>query len=167
MKNVIKGSPSLLTTVLLVPALSAAIVTQNAQAEESAGTMQDMPMHQGMDHSMHQGMDHEMHQNMDHSMHKGMHGEQTASAPVVSNDRDPHAYSDGLTLSKGPYALPGPRQMKMADEHRFWSVIGDRLEYEPDDETEEDTGLQAAYDYQLQNEEGEPLSPVTGKTESY
>ena len=41
------------------------------------------------------------------------------------------------------------------------------LEYEPDDETEEDTGLQAAYDYQLQNEEGEPLSPVTGKTESY
>tara|TARA_B100000287_G_scaffold411260_2_gene440538 strand:- start:1090 stop:2259 length:1170 start_codon:yes stop_codon:yes gene_type:complete len=198
MKNVIKGSPSLLTTVLLVPALSAAIVTQNAQAEESTGTMQDMPMHQGMDHSMHteqmphdmhgqmpadmphnmdgmhqgmdhemhqsmhqgmhgeqmphdmhsqmpedmqhdmngmhQGMNHEMHQNMDHSMHQGMHGEQPASAPVVSNDRDPHAYSDGLTLSKGPYALPGPRQMKMADEHRFWSVIGDRLEYEPDDD---------------------------------
>ena len=30
------------------------------------------------------------------------------------------------------------------------------LEYEPEEETEEDTGLQAAYDYQLQNEEGEP-----------
>jgi hypothetical protein len=41
------------------------------------------------------------------------------------------------------------------------------LEYEPEEETEEDTGLQAAYDYQLQGEEGEPLSPVTGKNESY
>jgi predicted MFS family arabinose efflux permease len=41
------------------------------------------------------------------------------------------------------------------------------LEYEPEEETEEDTGLQAAYDYQLQDEEGEPYSPVTGKTESY
>ncbi|HEV8078680.1 MAG TPA: MFS transporter, partial [Marinobacter sp.] len=30
------------------------------------------------------------------------------------------------------------------------------LEYEPEEEAEEDTGLQAAYDYQLQNEEGEP-----------
>ncbi|WP_417565709.1 MFS transporter [Marinobacter sp.] len=41
------------------------------------------------------------------------------------------------------------------------------LEYEPEEEGEEETGLQAAYDYQLQNEEGEPLTPVTGKTESY
>lgn len=30
------------------------------------------------------------------------------------------------------------------------------LEQEPEDETEDETGLQAAYDYQLQNEEGEP-----------
>ncbi|WP_375193253.1 MFS transporter [Marinobacter sp.] len=41
------------------------------------------------------------------------------------------------------------------------------LEYEPEEEGELDTGLQAAYDYQLQNEEGEPLTPVTGKSESY
>lgn len=41
------------------------------------------------------------------------------------------------------------------------------LEYDPEDEGELDTGLQAAYDYQLQNEEGEPLTPVTGKSESY
>lgn len=52
----------------------------------------------------------------------------------VSGDRDPHAYSHGYTLDSGPYALPGPRQLKMADEHLFWSVLGDRLEYEPDDE---------------------------------
>lgn len=41
------------------------------------------------------------------------------------------------------------------------------LEYEPEEEGELDTGLQAAYDYQLQNEEGEPLTPTTGKSESY
>ncbi len=41
------------------------------------------------------------------------------------------------------------------------------LEYEPEEEVEEETGLQAAYDYQLQNEEGEPFTPVTGKSESY
>ena len=51
----------------------------------------------------------------------------------VSGDRDPHAYSRGYTLESGPYALPGPRQLKMADEHRFWSLLGKRLEYEPDD----------------------------------
>lgn len=35
------------------------------------------------------------------------------------------------------------------------------IEQEPDDESEEDTGLQAAYDYQLQDEHGEPFRPVT------
>ena len=58
----------------------------------------------------------------------------TLTLAEVSNDRDPHAYSRGYTLERGPYALPGPRQLKMADEHRFWSLLGKRLEYEPDDE---------------------------------
>lgn len=44
--------------------------------------------------------------------------------------RDPHAYSGGHTLTEGPYALPGPRQLKLADEHVFWAVLGDRLEYQ-------------------------------------
>lgn len=48
--------------------------------------------------------------------------------------RDPHAYSDGYTLTSGPYALPGPRQLKLADEYRFWSVLGDRFEYDADSE---------------------------------
>ena len=48
--------------------------------------------------------------------------------------RDPHAYSDGYTLTEGPYALPGPRQLKLADEHRFWSLLGDRLEYDADND---------------------------------
>lgn len=34
------------------------------------------------------------------------------------------------------------------------------IEHEPEEETEEETGLQAAYDYQLQDEEGEPFQPA-------
>ncbi|MEH6650339.1 MAG: copper resistance protein B [Motiliproteus sp.] len=49
--------------------------------------------------------------------------------------RDPHAYSDGYTLEKGPYALGGPRQLKLADEYMFWAVVGDRIEYDADSET--------------------------------
>lgn len=57
---------------------------------------------------------------------------QGGSAPADA--RDPHAYSDGHTLTEGPYAQPGPRQLKLADEHAFWSVMGDRLEYHEDSE---------------------------------
>ncbi len=52
---------------------------------------------------------------------------QGGTAPTDA--RDPHAYSDGYTLTEGPYALPGPRTLKLADEHSFWSILGDRLEY--------------------------------------
>jgi copper resistance protein B len=58
---------------------------------------------------------------------------QGGSAPADA--RDPHAYSDGYTLTEGPYAQPGPRQLKLADEHAFWSVLGDRLEYQEDSES--------------------------------
>ena len=46
--------------------------------------------------------------------------------------RDPHAYSGGYTLTSGPYAMSGPRQLKLADEYRFWSVLSNRLEYDAD-----------------------------------
>lgn len=42
--------------------------------------------------------------------------------------RDPHANSGGYTLDAGPYALPGPRQLRMADEHNFAGLLVDRLE---------------------------------------
>ncbi|WP_285614840.1 copper resistance protein B [Hydrogenophilus thermoluteolus] len=48
--------------------------------------------------------------------------------PAPADARDPHAYSDGLTLESGPYALPGPRQLRLSDEHRFGAVLVDRLE---------------------------------------
>ncbi|NEZ03146.1 MFS transporter [Wenzhouxiangella sp. XN201] len=41
------------------------------------------------------------------------------------------------------------------------------IEHEPEEEQEEDeTGLQAAYDHQLQGEDGEPLRPATGNARS-
>lgn len=64
------------------------------------------------------------------------HGEmQMQGGKAPADARDPHAYSDGYTLTEGPYAKPGPRQLKLADEHAFWSVLGDRLEYQEDSES--------------------------------
>ena len=57
------------------------------------------------------------------------HGEmdmQGGSAPPDA--RDQHAYSGGYTLDSGKYALPGPRQLRLADEHSFGSLLVDRLE---------------------------------------
>ncbi len=58
--------------------------------------------------------------------------------------RDPHAYADGFTLDSGRYALPGPRQLKMGDEHNFASLLVDRLEYA----RMTDGSRDAAYDLQ-------------------
>ncbi len=64
------------------------------------------------------------------------HGEmQMQGGSPPANTRDPHAYSDGFTLTEGPYAQSGPRQLRLADEHAFWAVLGDRFEYQEDSET--------------------------------
>ena len=59
--------------------------------------------------------------------HPGM---QMPASSAVTASRDPHANADGYTLITGPYAQPQPRQLKLADEHAFWAVLGDRLEYQ-------------------------------------
>ncbi|PSJ44965.1 copper resistance protein B [Zobellella taiwanensis] len=59
---------------------------------------------------------------MDHGDMQMQGGQPPADA------RDPHAYSGGFSLDEGPYALPGPRQLKLADEHWFYGVLADRLE---------------------------------------
>lgn len=57
------------------------------------------------------------------------HGDMNMQGGSVPADaRDPHAYSGGLTLDKGPYARPGPRELRLADEHNFGSVLFNRLE---------------------------------------
>ena len=77
-------------------------------------------------------------QEMDHSGHD-MSGHDMSSMQAQGGDapmdaRDPHAYSNGYTITEGPYAQPGPRQLKLADEHAFWAVIADRLEYDLESE---------------------------------
>ena len=52
---------------------------------------------------------------------------QGGSAPPDA--RDPNAYSGGYTLESGPYALPGPRLLRLSDEHVFGTVLVDRLEW--------------------------------------
>lgn len=72
---------------------------------------------------------------MDHSMHAPV----AASMPAMDHDtmpmdaapddaRDPHAYSDGNTLTSGAYVLDGPRMMHTADEMPFATVLFNRLE---------------------------------------
>ena len=51
---------------------------------------------------------------------------QGGSAPADA--RDPHAYSGGYTLTDGPYALAGPRQLRLADEYNFASVMFNNFE---------------------------------------
>lgn len=51
---------------------------------------------------------------------------QGGSAP--DDARDPHASSGGFSLDSGPYALPGPRQLRLADEHIFNALLLDRFE---------------------------------------
>lgn len=57
---------------------------------------------------------------------------QGGSAP--ENSRSPHAYADGLSLSSGPYSLPGVPRLKMADEHSFWAATFNRFEVVDADE---------------------------------
>jgi copper resistance protein B len=47
---------------------------------------------------------------------------------VPVDARDPHGYSGGFTLDTGPYALAGPRQLRLADESAFGSVLFDKFE---------------------------------------
>ena len=48
--------------------------------------------------------------------------------PAPADARDPHAYAGGYTLDGGQYALAGPRQLSLADEHSFGTLLVDRLE---------------------------------------
>ncbi|MHB1216412.1 MAG: copper resistance protein B [Thiobacillus sp.] len=66
---------------------------------------------------------------------------QGGSAPPDA--RDPHAYSGGYALDSGKYVLPGSRQLRLADEHSFGSLLVDRLE-----RVDTSDGYATAYDAQ-------------------
>jgi len=60
------------------------------------------------------------------NMNQGSMSMQQTVSPTGT--RDPNAYSDGYTLDSGPYALPGPRQLRLSDEHSYGSLLLNRLE---------------------------------------
>lgn len=65
------------------------------------------------------------------SMPSGMQGMNNAAPPGgtgMADMRDPHAYSGGYTLDSGPYAQKGPRQLRLADEQNFGSLLVEQLE---------------------------------------
>lgn len=66
---------------------------------------------------------------MHHNSHSDMSSE---SAPAEA--RDPHAYSDGYTLTQGLYVHPNAMQLIMAHGHGSWAVLVDQLEYQSDHE---------------------------------
>ncbi|WP_341503803.1 copper resistance protein B [Gallaecimonas sp. GXIMD4217] len=85
-------------------------------------------------------------QHQDHDMpaeakEQPQHGQMRMQGGDAPEDaRDPHQYSQGFTLTEGPYALPGKVRPRLADEHLFWAVQGDRLEHD---------GEAGAFDWQL------------------
>lgn len=66
---------------------------------------------------------------------------QPQGGEAPANARDPHAYSSGYTLTEGPYAMPKENRLKLADEHSFAALLGNRLEFD-------DSSNSITYDFQ-------------------
>lgn len=65
------------------------------------------------------------------------HGDMSMQGGSAPDDaRDPNGYSGGYGIDGGPYSLSPKRQLKLADEHHFWTVLFDRLEYVRTDDEE-------------------------------
>ena len=54
---------------------------------------------------------------------------QPQGGDAPKNARDPHAYANGTTLTQGPYALADGERLTLADEYKFYAILGYRLEY--------------------------------------
>ncbi len=83
---------------------------------------------------------------------------QAVGSPVIGLLVDEFGYADAFSM----FAAIG---IVVAVVSPFYPryIDVDQGEDEEEPEVVEDTGLQAAYDYQLQNEEGEPLQALTGE----
>lgn len=117
MKYLLLGLP---VAALLIMSLNPSSV----MAETANDSMPDMD-HSKMDMSgsKDSGMD-----GMSGMGQGGMGDMQMQGGSAPADARDPHAYSGGQTLTSGDYALPGPRILKLADEHNFYALLFDRLE---------------------------------------
>ncbi|WP_221800390.1 copper resistance protein B [Oceanobacter mangrovi] len=104
-------TPATTTSMPMAPVQMDHSAMGHGAMDHSAMSGSAMPMQPVMDHGM--AMDHDM-----SSMQGG-------SAPAGA--RDPHGWSDGYTLTSGPYAMAGPRQLVMGDEHWFSALQIDKL----------------------------------------
>jgi copper resistance protein B len=104
------------------------------------GTMKDEPVdHKNMKH---EGMNHDEMAGNESDMSGMQHGQmQMQGGEAPANARDPHAYSNGYTLTEGPYAMPKENRLKLADEHPFAAFMADRLEFD-------DSSNSITYDFQ-------------------
>ena len=127
-----------LVTILSLPSVNGVAQEHNHAGSQAAEAVDKKADESPMDHSK---MDHTPKADMQHGeMQKNttemgtMQAMDHSSMPKVSDAppadaRDPHAYSNGLTLDKGIYALPGPRTLVLADELPFYAIQFDRFEY--------------------------------------
>lgn len=132
-----------MTTDGAMPAMDHGSMNHGAMPAMDHSTMPDMPVVQPeMKHDMSgsmegmQGMDHgntpapqQAMEDMNQGGSTMDHGEMNMQGGAAPADaRDPHAYSGGYTLESGPYARPGPRELRLDDEHNFGALLVDRLE---------------------------------------
>lgn len=105
-----------LTTILigLTPLVWAQSVGSEQHGHGRVGMTHAASTATGSDPAM-DGMDH------------GSMGEAQGGTPP-DDARDPHGYSGGYSLGVGKYALSETRQLKLADEHNFGSLLANRFE---------------------------------------
>lgn len=118
---------------LLLAAIAAALAQAAAAQDHDHMDHEGMAMPADPGHESMPGMPES--DAMDHSNMSGMtgattdHGDMDMSGDAApAGARDPNAYAEGYTLDSGPYALSGSHQLHLADEHRFGSLLVDRLE---------------------------------------
>lgn len=78
-----------------------------------------------------------------------------AAKEAPADARGPHAYSGGFTQEEGPYTLPRTQRLVLADEHSISSLLGNRVEYDPDSRSG---------DYELQAWRGTSFNKFVIKT---
>jgi copper resistance protein B len=137
MKTTAKWIVAVVTGLSLAPAWAQdqnAVSGTNAQARKTQGMDQGDMSHEDMmgmsgampEMSDRQGSSNTSAQSQD--MSNMNHGSMSMEA-APAEPRNPHAYSDGYTLDSGPYSLPGPRQLRLSDEHAFGTLLMNRLEW--------------------------------------
>jgi copper resistance protein B len=131
---------SAMKSTLLVAASIAAMASASARAQEEDHASHNAVPPAPRNADIVQGVEHGGDQHAQPSAPDPAHA---SRGDEDSELRDPHGYSGGYTLESGPYVLPGPRRLRLADEDSYGSVLVERLE-----RIDTDDGNATAYDLQ-------------------